>query len=52
VLELPLNGRQVTDLLLLSPGVTVNTSGGFASSRNYPTVPISVAGGSPGARCM
>ena len=48
VLELPLNGRQVTDLLLLSPGVTVNTSGGFASSRNYPTVPISVAGGSPG----
>ena len=42
VLELPLNGRQVTDLLLLSPGVTVNTSGGFASSRNYPTVPISV----------
>ena len=49
VLELPLNGRQVTDLLLLSPGVTVNTSGGFASSRNYPTVPISVAGGSPGS---
>lgn len=49
VLELPLNGRQVTDLLLLSPGVTVNTTGGFASSRNYPTVPISVAGGSPGS---
>ncbi len=49
VLELPLNGRQVTDLLLLSPGVTINTTGGFASSRNYPTVPISVAGGSPGS---
>jgi hypothetical protein len=49
VLELPLNGRQVTDLLLLSPGVTINTSGGFASSRNYPTVPISIAGGSPGS---
>src|SRR5207237_385575 len=49
VLELPLNGRQVTDLLLLSPGVTVNTAGGFASSRNYPTVPISVAGGPPRA---
>src|SRR5581483_9661666 len=49
VLELPLNGRQVTDLLLLSPGVTVDTAGGYASSRNYPTVPISVAGGSPGS---
>jgi type 1 fimbria pilin len=49
VLELPLNGRQVTDLLLLSPAVTINTTGGFASSRNYPTVPISVAGGSPGS---
>ena len=34
------NGRQVTDLLLLSPGVTVNTAGGFSSNRNYPTMPI------------
>ena len=49
VLELPLNGRQVTDLLLLSPAVTVNTTGGFSSNRSYPTTPISVAGGSPGS---
>jgi len=53
ILELPLNGRQVTDLLLLSPGVTPNGSagvaGGFASNRNYPTLAITVAGGSPGS---
>jgi hypothetical protein len=30
ILELPLNGRQVTDLLLLSPGVTPNGSAGVA----------------------
>jgi len=53
ILELPLNGRQVTDLLLLSPGVTPNgnagVAGGFASNRNYPTLAITVAGGSPGS---
>ena len=53
ILELPLNGRQVTDLLLLSPGVTPNGSagvaGGFSSNRNYPTLAITVAGGSPGS---
>src|SRR5579871_1797680 len=43
VLELPLNGRQVSDLIVLS-GAAV--SGGLqASSRNYPTASISVAGG-------
>ena len=46
VLELPLNGRQVTELILLSGvansgGVNANNSG----VRNYPTVTISVAGG-------
>jgi hypothetical protein len=53
ILELPLNGRQVTDLLLLSPGVTPNTgggvAGGFSSNRNYPTLAITVAGGSAGS---
>jgi len=53
ILELPLNGRQVTDLLLLSPGVTANRASGpftnFASNRNYPTLAITVAGGSPGS---
>ena len=46
VLELPLNGRQVTELILISGvantgGVNANNSG----VRNYPTVTISVAGG-------
>ena len=46
VLELPLNGRQVTELVLLSGvanvgGVNSNNSG----IRNYPTTTISVAGG-------
>lgn len=46
VLELPLNGRQVTELILLSGvanvgGVNANNSG----IRNYPTTTISVAGG-------
>jgi len=46
VLELPLNGRQATELILLSGvantgGVNANNSG----IRNYPTTTISVAGG-------
>ena len=47
VLELPLNGRQVTELILLSGVAT--TSGTRAAlnpgSRNYPTIIIQVAGG-------
>src|SRR5207249_11419243 len=43
VLELPLNGRQVTELIFLAgmanPGVANN------GVRNYPTVAVSVAGG-------
>ena len=46
VVELPLNGRQATELILLSGvanvgGVNANNSG----IRNYPTTTISVAGG-------
>jgi len=49
VLELPLNGRQVTELIFLAGAanaVTTGSSSGLnSSSRNYPTVVISVAGG-------
>lgn len=46
IVELPLNGRQATQLVLLS-GASYNTqNGSLASSKNYPTsVTISVAGG-------
>src|SRR2546422_868111 len=43
VLEMPLNGRQVTELILLS-GAAVG-GGNQMTSRNYPTDSISVAGG-------
>src|SRR5436190_14376812 len=43
VLELPLNGRQVSDLILLS-GASVD-GGAQASNRNYPTASISISGG-------
>ena len=46
VLELPLNGRQVTDLVYLSGMATqVNGAGLNSGVRNYPTQDISVAGG-------
>ena len=50
VLELPLNGRNVTELVFLAGLATTapvqNTSAGLASVRNYPTVVyiLSVAG--------
>jgi hypothetical protein len=46
VVDLPLNGRQPTQLVLLS-GAAVNApAGDFATSKNYPSsVTISVAGG-------
>ena len=48
VLDLPLNGRQVTDLVLLTGGAILTLNGGvssgFTSNRNYPTVPIVIAG--------
>src|SRR5437667_11790009 len=43
VLELPLNGRQATELILLS-GAAI-AGGQQAASRNYPTQSISVGGG-------
>ena len=43
VLELPLNGRQAVDLILLS-GAAIS-GGAQATNRNYPTQSISVAGG-------
>src|SRR5438477_13139720 len=44
VLELPLNGRQVTDLIILS-GAAVG-GGTQTTNRNYPSDTISVGGGS------
>src|SRR5438093_1993370 len=46
VVEFPLNGRNLTDLILLSGAAVVTT--GFNGNRNYPTQAISVAGGSGG----
>src|SRR6266699_1029373 len=46
VLEMPLNGLNLTDLILLSGAAVV--TGGFNGNRNYPTQAISVAGGSGG----
>src|SRR5256712_3687185 len=43
VLELPLNGRQVSDLILLS-GASVD-GGAQPTNRNYPTASISISGG-------
>src|SRR5467141_3808558 len=45
VLELPLNGRNVTELVFLAGTANIGGSGFLNSVRNYPTVMISVAGG-------
>jgi hypothetical protein len=46
VLELPLNGRNVTELILLVGAATPNPNpGNMNSARNYPTIVINVAGG-------
>ena len=47
VVELPLNGRNPTELIFLAglANVGVNGAGNISSVRNYPTVAISVAGG-------
>jgi hypothetical protein len=47
VLELPLNGRQLQYLMVLTGAATVTQSpGNLNSTKNYPTVVVSVAGGS------
>src|SRR3989442_5728811 len=49
VLELPLNGRQATELIFLVGVATQTTDGSLNSGvRNYPTTVISVAGGANG----
>ena len=45
VVELPLNGRNVTELVFLAGMANIGGSGFLNSVRNYPTVMISVAGG-------
>jgi hypothetical protein len=49
VVEMPLNGRNATELIFLAGMATIGgNNGGFLNSvRNYPTVMIAVAGGQP-----
>ena len=48
VLEMPLNGRNVTELIFLSGMATANTvTGSVNTVRNYPTILVNVAGASP-----
>ena len=49
VLALPLNGRNVTELVMIAGAATDSYQGGnFVSNRQYPVRAISIAGGSPG----
>jgi hypothetical protein len=45
VAELPLNGRQATELIFLSGLATNAPAGDLNTNKNYPTVTISIAGG-------
>lgn len=45
VVELPLNGRQATELIFIAGLATSAPSGDLNTNKNYPTVTISVAGG-------
>src|SRR5436190_24097641 len=45
VTQMPLNGRQATELILLSGLATSAPAGDLNTNKNYPTVTISVAGG-------
>ena len=44
-MELPLNGRQATELIFLSGLATSAPAGDLNTNKNFPTVTISVAGG-------
>jgi hypothetical protein len=45
VMEMPLNGRQATELIFLSGLATAAPAGDLNTNKNFPTVTISVAGG-------
>src|SRR5712691_5585315 len=45
VMELPLNGRQATELIFLSGLATSAPAGDLNTNKNFPTATISVAGG-------
>lgn len=47
VLDLPLNGRQATQLIVLAGAATPAPAGDLNTNKNYPTVTLSVAGGLP-----
>lgn len=46
IVDLPLNGRQATQLISLAPASLPAPPAAFQSPRNYPTITLSVAGGS------
>jgi hypothetical protein len=45
IVDLPLIGRNITDLIALSGAATLSPNPQLNTSRNYPATPISVAGG-------
>ncbi len=47
VVELPLNGRDPTQLIALAGATTTAPAGDLNSNKNFPTVTIAVAGGLP-----
>jgi len=47
IVELPLNGRQATDLIFMAGAATTAPAGDLNTNKNYPTVTIAVAGGLP-----
>ena len=52
VIELPLNGRQVTELIFLSGLATSAPPADLNTNKNFPTTTISVAGGQANGLCV